>query len=166
MFIVRFLEVEQTSHQLGLALMLRLVEEEVRGRAGEWHAMQNGQTAVRWGKEEGYLVYAGQKVAVQRPRLRDPKSNRELSLETWQAFSHPARMEQSVSNQILRRISYRDYAGAVQTVYDGYGNRKSSVSRQWKAASAQQLRQLMERPLGDLDLLAILLDARKSRESP
>jgi transposase-like protein len=153
--------IEQASHQLGLALMLRLVEEEVRSRAGDWHAVQDGKSAVRWGKEQGHLVYAGQKVAVQRPRLRDPKTNRELSLETWQAFSHPARMEQSVSNQVLHRVSCRDYAGAVQTVCGGYGIGKSSVSRQWMTASAKQVRQLMERPLDNLDLLAIFLDGKE-----
>ena len=36
--------------------------------------------------------------------------------------------------------------------------RRSSVSRQWKAATAKELARLMERPLGELDLVAIMLD--------
>ena len=41
---------------------------------------------------------------------------------------------------------------------DGYGIEKSSVSRQFVAASAAQLKQLCEKKLGDLDLVALLID--------
>jgi len=39
-----------------------------------------------------------------------------------------------------------------------YGIRRSSVSRHWKAASAKQLRELMERFLENLDLGALVID--------
>jgi putative transposase len=152
---------EQAGHQLGLALMMRLVEDEVESHAGKRNAMRDGLPAVRWGTEDGHVVYGGQKVAVKRPRVRDPQANQEVPLASWQAFSHPARLEQSVEHQVLRRVSCRDYEGTVGTLCDGYGIDKSSVSRQWMAASAQRLRQLMERPIHDLDLLAIFLDGKE-----
>ena len=57
-----------------------------------------------------------------------------------------------------RRLDARLYEKAVDGVCDGYGIRKSSVSRHWKAISTKKLEELMERPLGDLDLVAILID--------
>jgi transposase-like protein len=66
-----------------------------------------------------------------------------------------------VAQRILRRVSPRDYAGVLDEVCDGYGIQKSSVSRHWKAASRPQLPQLLERPLGDLDLCVLFLDGKE-----
>ena len=68
------------------------------------------------------------------------------------------RMQQAAARQVALGVSMRDYEKAVDGVCDGYGIRKSSVSRHWKAISTQKLEELMERPLGDLDLVAILID--------
>jgi len=58
-------------------------------------------------------------------------------------------------------VSTRDYAGVLDDVCDGYGIQKSSVSRHWKAASSQQLQEMLERPLGDLDLCVLFLDGKE-----
>ena len=39
-------------------------------------------------------------------------------------------------------VSTRDYAGVIDDLCDGYGIEKSSVSRQWKAASASTKRRI------------------------
>ena len=46
----------------------------------------------------------------------------------------------------------------MQSVVDGYGIEKSSVSREFVAASAAQLKELCEKELQGLDLAAILID--------
>ena len=46
----------------------------------------------------------------------------------------------------------------MQSVADGYGIAKSSVSREFVQASAAQLQELCEKRLGELDLVAILID--------
>ena len=66
-----------------------------------------------------------------------------------------------MSQRILRRVSTRDYAGVLDDVCEGYGIQKSSVSRHWKAASRQQLKEMLERPLGDLDLCVLFLDGKE-----
>jgi hypothetical protein len=86
------------------------------------------------GKEDGHVIFAGRKVAMEKPRVRYYDGDGELELRRWNAFSHPARMGQSVADRILRRVSCRDYAGAIDDVCDGFGIDKSSVSRQWQAA--------------------------------
>jgi len=40
----------------------------------------------------------------------------------------------------------------------GYGIRKSSVSRHWKALSTKKLEEFLSRPLGQLDLAAVMID--------
>jgi hypothetical protein len=56
--------------QAGLRVMELLMEEEVRERVGERSQPQEDRTANRWGKERGYCVVMGQKVPIDRPRVR------------------------------------------------------------------------------------------------
>lgn len=56
-------------------------------------------------------------------------------------------MQEAVSQRILRRVSTRDHAAVLDPLCEGNGIEKSSVSRHWKAASAGQLRQMLERCL-------------------
>jgi transposase-like protein len=153
--------IEQAASEAGLRMMKALIDEEVEQLTGDRYRHQSQRQAIRWGKEEGHVIFAGRKVAMEKPRVRSRDSREEVSLRRWDAFSHPRRMEQAVQNKILRRVSCRDYGGAIEEMCDGYGIDKSSVSRKWQAASVKQLAQLMERRLNDLDIGVILLDGKE-----
>lgn len=152
--------IEETAHKAGLLVIKALIDEEVELLAGPRYAHQDGKPAVRWGTEEGSIVFAGRKVALERPRVRS-QDGREIPLKRYAALGQPARMQEVVHPKILRRVSMRDYEGVLEEVCDGYGIDKSSVSRHWKAASARQLRQLMERRLDGLDIAVILIDGKE-----
>lgn len=152
--------IEQTATQAGLLMMKALIDEEVEQIAGTRYGHQADRQATRWGHDEGHVIFCGRKVAISRPRVRSVEG-REVPLQRYQAFAHPERMEEAVSQRILRRVSTRDYAGVLEEVCDGYGIQKSSVSRHWKAASRQQLKEMLERPLGELDLCVLFLDGKE-----
>jgi transposase-like protein len=137
--------------------MNALIQEEVSQLAGERYRHQADREAFRWGQEEGHVVYGGQKVPVERPRVRSVKGH-EIPLQRYAMFQSDGRMQQEVERHMIRRVSTRDYEGCVDAITEGYGVRKSSVSRHWKAATTKDLQEVMERPLGDLDLVAIMID--------
>src|SRR2546430_16053102 len=56
--------------QAGLQLMELLMQEEVRELVGGRSQRQAERTVNRWGTEQGYCVVMGQKVPIQRPRVR------------------------------------------------------------------------------------------------
>lgn len=153
--------IEQTASQAGLLMMKALVDEEVEQLAGGRYEHNPQRQAVRWGNDEGHVIFAGRKVAIEKPRVRSKEGCQEISLSRFNAFAHPHRMQESVSERILRRVSTRDYAGVLDDLCDGYGIDKSSVSRRWKAASSKKLRRLLERPLHDLELCVILIDGKQ-----
>jgi hypothetical protein len=62
-----------------------------------------------------------------------------------------------VAERIVCGLSTRKYRRAVQSVLDGYGIRKSSVSRHFVRATAEQLRALCERRLEKVNLVALLI---------
>ena len=152
--------IEATASQAGLLMMKAMIDEEVEQLVGPRYAHDAERQAVRWGSQEGHVIYAGRKVALERPRVR-AKDGKEVALRRYQAFQSPQRMQQAVQKRIIRRVSTRDYQGVLDEICDGYGIEKSSVSRQWKAASSSQLKAMLERPLGDLNLAVIMLDGKE-----
>ena len=54
----------------GLELMQLVMDNEVRQLAGERYERRAPEQPYRWGREQGFLVVDGQKVPIERPRLR------------------------------------------------------------------------------------------------
>ena len=150
-------QVEHLAGLAGLQIIRGVIEEEVTRRVGPRYQPDPASSCVRWGQQPGYVLFAGQKVAVERPRVRTRKGQ-EVPLDSYARLQHDGRRQRAVSEGIVAGLTSRSYHRAVQSVLDGYGIEKSSVSREFVAASAAQLQQLCEKKLGDLDLVAILID--------
>ena len=151
-------EIEAFSAQIGLEIMQALMDHEVGEMIGPW----GRQSAHRHGTQPGYVVYGGRKVSIERPRVRG-KGGGEVELDTYRAFQGQDKMQAAVARQLTRRCSSRDYAGAIDDCLDGYGISKSSVSRQWKAATEKELEKLCQRPIPE-GLVALLLDGKQVKE--
>src|SRR5215213_8376233 len=147
-------DIEALAAQVGLTIMKAVMNREVEGELGEW----GQQKAYRHGQQRGYVVYAGRKIAVERPRLRS-KDKQELPLKSYQAFQSDGRMQRAVARKLMRQCSSRNYEGALDECLDGYGIKRSSVSRHFKVTTAAELKELLERPV-PADLLALLIDAK------
>jgi putative transposase len=150
-------QVEHLAGLAGLQIIRGVIEEEVTRRVGPRYQPDPVSSCVRWGQQPGYVVFAGQKVAVERPRVRMRKGQ-EVSLDSYARLQHDGRRQRAVQEGIVAGLTSRSYHRAVQSVLDGYGIEKSSVSRQFVAASAAQLKLLCEKKLGDLDLVTLLID--------
>jgi putative transposase len=143
--------------QAGLELMHLVMEEEVKSLAGERHQQHEARRAHRWGKEDGYCVVDGQKVPIRRTRLRTAE-RREQRLGSYELFQRSAPMQASVWDKMMRGLSTRNYGAVVKDFNDAYGIGKSAVSENFIEASREKVKQLMERPLGELRLCAVLID--------
>jgi putative transposase len=143
--------------EAGMALMSLVMDEEVRHLAGERHEQRPDRRAHRWGKEDGYCVVDGQKVPLKRTRLRT-KENREQRLGSYELFQRSAPLQKSVWDKMMRGLSTRNYGAVVKEFSEAYGIEKSAVSENFIEASREKVKQLMERPLGELRLCAVLID--------
>lgn len=143
--------------ETGLALMQTVMEEEVRHLAGERHQQHEGRRAHRWGKEAGYCVVDGQKVPIQKTRLRTP-DKREQRLGSYEMFQRSGPLQAGVWDKMMRGLSTRNYGAVVKDFHNAYGVEKSAVSENFIEASREKVKQLMERPLGELRLCAVLID--------
>ena len=147
-------DIETFAAELGLVVIQRVLEAEVQQKLGRW----GKQPVYRHGHQSGYVIYGGRKVSLERPRLRS-REDKEVALASYQAFQRDGKLQQAVARQLARQCSTRDYEGAIEGCLKGYGIKRSSVSRHWKAATAKELEQLMQRPVPK-DLLGLMIDSK------
>jgi len=144
--------------QAGLQLMDLLMQEEVRELAGERSQRQSERTANRWGSERGYCVVMGQKVPIQRPRVRTT-DDKEVRLGSYEMFHRGEPLTETVWEKLMLGLSTRNYGQAIRQFTEAYGLEKSAVSEHFIEASRTKLKTMMERRLGKTKLCALLIDA-------
>ena len=147
-------DIEAYAAELGLTIMQRVMEAEIGQKVGPW----GQQKTHRHGHQPGYVIFGGRKVSLKRPRLRS-REDKEVPLASYQAFQRDGKLQHAVARQVSRQCSTRDYEGAIDDCLKGYGIKRSSVSRHWKAATAQELESLMQRPVPK-DLLVLMIDSK------
>ncbi len=149
--------IRELSQEAGLLLMSAAMQSECKRIAGPKGSKNPLRRANWWGSDLSPVYYDRQKVLIERPRLRG-KDNREIPLKTYMALKNPRGMRGSVAKNMILGISSRNYEEAIESVMKGYGIKKSSVSRHFVQATAEQMREFLERDLAGLQLVAIFID--------
>jgi len=144
--------------QVGLQLMELLMEAEVQERVGERSQRQTDRTANRWGTERGYCVVMGQKVPIERPRVRTT-DDQEVRLGSYEMFHRGEPLTETVWEKLMLGLSTRRYGQAVRQFAEAYGLDKSTISEHFIEASRAKLKEMMERRLDKVKLCALLIDA-------
>jgi transposase-like protein len=155
-------EVEKMATDYGMLVMNGFIKDEVERIAGTRYRHEPERKAYRSGNAGSWVYYAGRKVSLKRPRVRD--ENGEVPLATVKAFQRDGKMQRRVAGRVLAGVKMRRYEQCIDDVCEGYGIKKSSVSRHWVNASAKALRDLAERDLSDLKLAVILIDGLRFRD--
>ena len=145
-------------YRVGLVLIRTTLQEEVKSLVGERYYPDKESPWRRWSKQRGYVVWAGKKVNLKRPRVRSKDGQREASMESYQAFQSEKGLDERLAERVILGLSTRNYERVINDFCDGYGLAKSSISRHFIKTSAKKLEALLERPLGKLDLVAIGID--------
>jgi putative transposase len=100
----------------------------------------------------------GQKVPVQRPRVRSSE-DREIRLGSYEMFHRGEPLTETVWEKLMLGLSTRKYGEAVREFTEAYGLEKSAVSEHFIEASRAKLKHLMERRLDKKKFCALLIDA-------
>ena len=149
---------ESLALELGLLVALSLLEDEVTRLCGPRYQRQPGRSHTRYGHQRGVATLAGQKVAIERPRVRHTDGQGEVPLEIYTRLQSPDAMPRAVLRRMVRGVSTRDYAGVVELASDGFGVAKSSVSRDFVRASAADLQALAERRFEGRRFPVVMID--------
>jgi putative transposase len=143
---------------VGKLFIETVMESEVEQVVGQRSQPNQNRGAYRWGSECGFCVIDGQRVPIQRPRVRSRAQNKEIPLGSYELFQRASLMEETVWHKIMYGLSMRSYKEVVQQFADAYGLEKSTISDHFIEASRVKLEQLMKRSLANLALVAMLID--------
>lgn len=143
--------------EAGLRVILLAMAQEAEALTGARHQQSPDRQAHRWSREDGFVVVDGQKVPIERRRLRS-KSGGEVRLGTYELFQQTRTLEDEVWWKMLRGLTTRNYPLVTRSFARAYGIEKSANSERFIQASRDKLQELMERPLGEVKLCAIVVD--------
>lgn len=153
-------EMQEGLHQvgvrLGVELAALLMNDEVDRLCGTRYEHQPDRGASRHGKQRGVITIAGQKIGIERPRVRT--ASRELPLKVYGLARREDAMPEAALRRMVRGVSCRDYEGVIESAADGFGVRRSSVSRAFTSASVKSIAELSERRLDDTRFPVIFID--------
>jgi transposase-like protein len=134
-----------------------VMDHEVTALVGPKNRANPEREMVRWGSERGYCVVGGQKVPLDRPRVRD-KQRREVPLGSYELLQRASLMEESVWQKMMHGLTTRRYSQVIEELEQAYGIKKSTISDHFIEASRQRLDRLLARRLNDYPICAMLID--------
>jgi putative transposase len=149
---------------VGLGVLHELMEAEIDEVVGPKGKHIRDRTAVRHGHEGGEVTLGGRRVPVSRPRSRTSDGEHEVELQTYAHFAARDRLTDAVFERMLAGVSTRRYARTGEPVGEeideaARSTSKSAVSREFVSRTRENLIELMSRPLDDLRLAVLMLDA-------
>jgi putative transposase len=86
---------------------------EVTALVGPKNQANPARGSVRWGSEPGYCVVGGQKIPLQRPRVRDTRQ-KEVPLGSYELMQRASLMEESVWQKMMHGLTTRRYGKVIE----------------------------------------------------
>ena len=145
----------QMTVDLGRQLVEAILYMEREETAGpDYHPKQAG--LYKWASQPGSVYIAGQKIPVERPRLRGPKG--EVDLKSYRKLSEPNAFSEQLLGQSLAGLSARRYGETVVGAAEALGVSPSAISERLVEATSRKLKEFRERRLEGFVPFAVFLD--------
>ncbi|HWT79595.1 MAG TPA: transposase, partial [Candidatus Methylomirabilis sp.] len=145
----------QVTLELGRELAEFILYAEREEQAGpDYQPRRKG--LYKWASQPGSVYLAGQKVAVERPRLR--RADQEVRLKSYEAMRQTEGFSEQLLGQSLAGLSARRYRETVVGAAQAFGVSPSAVSERLVEATTRKLQEFRERPLEDFAPFAVFLD--------
>lgn len=146
--------------EVGLKMAECLLEDEVTRRCGQRHERLTDRTQTRYGHQGGFVTIAGQKVPIRKPRVRSTDGHGEAELANYALLQSADAMPEATLRRMVHGVSCRKYERVVDLARSAFGVKRSSVSRGFVRASAEELRNLAGRRFDEVRFAVIFIDAQ------
>jgi transposase-like protein len=143
------------TRELGRQLAEAILYIEREERAGpDYYPTEQG--LYKWASQPGSVYLAGQKVQIERPRLRGARG--EVGLKSYEALSQPNGFSDELLGRSLAGLSGRRYRETLVNAAQAFGVSPSAVSEHLVEATSAKLKEFRERRLGSFAPFAVFLD--------
>ena len=96
------------------------LEKEVEGLCGSRY-QHSDHSASRWGKQNGSIVLGNQKIAIEKPRLRDTETKKEVEIPFYEKFQSPKVFDKTVFSSGVKKVSQREYKNGLPEIAESFG---------------------------------------------
>jgi putative transposase len=156
-------ELEKVIDRAGVCVVEAVLKASVAAAVGPkrpGHRRPDG--LVRFGSQRGILHLSDRTIRINRPRLRRVLPDGTSVEEPVGAYRmlREAGVSRRVGEIVLNGVSTRRYKQTIVGAAEAMGVSKSSISREFVEQAETMLKELLERPLGDLDIIAVLIDGK------
>ena len=112
------------------------------------------------GRQNGVVSLSERKLRVEKPRLRQKRAGigREVPIPAYEALILNSQLGSRILSILMKGVSTRNYGTILPAMAETVGVSKSQISREFAAASEQQLKILCERRFDDLEILIVYID--------
>lgn len=156
-------EIRLSAIQALIPLGLKAVEAELQAEimelVGARYSRGDGEVK-RWGSNPGSVFLGDQKVKLNIPRARNTVTNEEVGLSSHERLQSAQMVDEMALSRVIHGMSQRNYEKASMSVPETFGIKKTSTCRRFIRASAQKLKEFLERDLSEHDIVAIFIDGK------
>jgi putative transposase len=136
-------------------VLLAAEVDEIVGRRSERNV---DRESVRWGKQDGSILIAEQRVPIKKPRVRTNHGGSEIVLETYKVLNDREFLNEQAAAKMLSGVSTRRLAETLEKGLSARGVSRQVISERGAADMAKRLEYFQTRTLEDVELLAIFID--------
>jgi transposase-like protein len=151
-------ELHRSALSVGVMVISELLEHEVAQLCGEHRKRSAARSGYRYGRQSGYIVLGGQKVRIEKPRIRTIDGRREVQLALYNRLQQTSVIDKSVMRRLVRGVSCRNYRSVVETITGSVGLSRSSVSRSFIRATEARVVEFYNRRFTGMRVVAIFID--------
>jgi len=151
-------ELHRSALSVGVMVISELFEYEIAQICGERRKRSTKRGGYRYGTQSGYIVLGGQKVRIEKPRIRTLDGRREVQLALYNQLQQTSVIDKSVMRRLVRGVSCRNYRSVVETITGSVGLSRSSVSRSFIRATEARVAEFYNRRFTGMRMAAIFID--------
>ena len=145
-------------HNNAFFLAQVLVNKEVISLVGDRNERNPERDCVRWGKQEGSVLIAEQRVPFKKPRVRTANKASEIELVTYNALNDPEFLNEQAATKLLAGVSTRKFRTILEEHLDARGIGRQTVSKRAMEEMELRLEEFQTRSLEDVDILVVFID--------
>jgi len=145
----------EVTHELGRQVAQFILYAEREELAGpDYYPSEDGLH--KWASEPGSVYLGGQKVSVERPRLR--RGHKEVALKSYEAMRQKDGFSEQLLSATLGGLAGRRYKETLFNSAQAFGVSPSSVSQRLVEVTTKKLKEFKERRLEDFTPFAVFID--------
>ena len=151
-------ELHRSAMSVGVMVISEMLEQEVNDLCGAHRKHNLGRKGYRYGKQSGYIVMGGQKVRIDKPRVRTIDGRREVPLAIYSRLQQANVIDQTVARRLVRGVSCRNYRSVIEIIAGSVGVSRSSVSRAFIRATEEKVTEFYRRRYTGTRFVTIFID--------